>query len=429
MLAPTAHHERARELDPTLVLAQRNLAVLHARAGDWRACLPLLHAELQRSGEAWVQQQLSQSMSERNLDYAGALAMATAALRHGSAWYLQGEDTPGPLPINEPRRQLTNGTLVHDILQFEYLIARRLFGDELARVVDRYRTVLERHERAGETQSRYLEGEDLDAIGDVYNRILHVRWTPRVAHALSGSWDPAVVEDAYLSQKQGVVAVDDFLSPDALRELRAFCLESTVWLANRYAHGRLGALFHAGFNCPLVLQIAEELRAAMPRVIGDKHRIRQMWGFKNAPFQPGNSTMHADFAAVNVNFWITPDEANLEPTAGGLIVYDVDAPQHWDFHTYNGRPSVIRPFLDRQHAKAVMIPYRQNRAIIFNSDLFHCTDTVRFRPEYENRRINVTMLYGVRAEDGRRLNRPDPLTDPGFRAWRSAAFRGSRRRP
>jgi hypothetical protein len=39
------------------------------------------------------------------------------------------------------------------------------------------------------------------------------------------------------------------------------------------------------------------------------------------------------------------------------------------------------------------------------------------------------MLYGVRAEDGRRLNRPDPLTDPGFRAWRSAAFRGSRRRP
>jgi hypothetical protein len=42
------------------------------------------------------------------------------------------------------------------------------------------------------------------------------------------------------------------------------------------------------------------------------------------------------------------------------------------------------------------VPYRGNRAVIFNSDLFHKTDAIRFREGYENRRINVTLLYGER---------------------------------
>ena len=88
----------------------------------------------------------------------------------------------------------------------------------------------------------------------------------------------------------------------------------------------------------------------------------------------------------------------MEATSGGLVIHDVDAPMHWDFDTYNGS-DLIKPYLQRQNSKAVTIPYRQNRAIIFNSDLFHATDAVSFRPEYENHRINVTMLYGDREED------------------------------
>ena len=34
--------------------------------------------------------------------------------------------------------------------------------------------------------------------------------------------------------------------------------------------------------------------------------------------------------------------------------------------------------------------------VIYNSDLFHRTDDIRFREGFENRRINVTMLYGRR---------------------------------
>ena len=44
------------------------------------------------------------------------------------------------------------------------------------------------------------------------------------------------------------------------------------------------------------------------------------------------------------------------------------------------------------------MPHRQNRVVIFNSDLFHRTDDIRFRDGFENRRINVTMLYGTREQ-------------------------------
>jgi hypothetical protein len=34
--------------------------------------------------------------------------------------------------------------------------------------------------------------------------------------------------------------------------------------------------------------------------------------------------------------------------------------------------------------------------VIFNSDLFHETGEINFRSGYENRRINITMLFGKR---------------------------------
>jgi hypothetical protein len=44
------------------------------------------------------------------------------------------------------------------------------------------------------------------------------------------------------------------------------------------------------------------------------------------------------------------------------------------------------------------VPHRANRALIFDSDLFHETDNIHFKDGYLNRRINITMLYGRRGE-------------------------------
>ena len=58
----------------------------------------------------------------------------------------------------------------------------------------------------------------------------------------------------------------------------------------------------------------------------------------------------------------------------------------------------MEEFLSQEGAVVQRVPYRRNRAVIFNSDLFHRTDDLDFAPGYENRRINVTMLFGERRD-------------------------------
>jgi hypothetical protein len=158
----------------------------------------------------------------------------------------------------------------------------------------------------------------------------------------------------------------------------------------------MGAFPENGFACPLLAQVAEEFRAAYPAIFGD-YPLLYLWAFKYDSSLKGIK-VHADFAAVNVNFWITPDEANNNPDSGGLRVWDVGAPPDWDFAQYNGQEGPIRDVLARGGARETVVPYRANRAVIFDSELFHETDRFDFKPGYENRRINITMLYGRRGQ-------------------------------
>jgi len=191
-----------------------------------------------------------------------------------------------------------------------------------------------------------------------------------------------------------IVVIDDFLTAPALHSLRRFCWGSTMW-RKAYDDGYLGAMPEHGFAGPLLAQIAGELRGNFPAIFRD-HPLSYLWAFKYDPDLKG-TRVHADFAAVNVNFWITPDEANLDPDGGGLVVWDVAAPQGWDIAKYNGDAAAIREFLARTGARSITIPYRANRAVIFDSDLFHETGKMTFKDGYCNRRINVTLLYGRRA--------------------------------
>ncbi|MET0648653.1 MAG: tetratricopeptide repeat protein [Pyrinomonadaceae bacterium] len=425
-----ASYRRALQLDPGLRIARRNLAPLLVQLGRFDESIDLWHAEMLSgaAGHGWVDELISNAMGGRDLTLAGEYAELFARIRWGTQWYPPRRDkTLPPLSPQTPPVSLSMPKLLHDIEQFLYLQRHGIFGGALTPVINDYERTVERLATL-DTEARVpLDDEARQAIGHVYNRIIHVRDTPRVKRTLSERWDAGAVESDYLDRPPGIVVVDDFLSAEALEELRLFCLESTVWLANRYAHGRLGAFFRDGFNCPLLLQIAEELRGALPRVIGDRYPLRQLWGFKNDHSLPADSTTHADFAAVNVNFWITPDESNLDEGSGGMVIYDLDAPLDWDFTTYNGRSGFIRSYLQLQQARAVCIPYRQNRAIIFNSDLFHTTSAVHFRPGYEHRRMNITMLYGHREHDVHHRQEGHRNLTPGPASWRSAAFSRTRR--
>jgi tetratricopeptide (TPR) repeat protein len=222
----------------------------------------------------------------------------------------------------------------------------------------------------------------------------HVAGGERVAAAINPA-NAQGIAAGWAGSDPKLAVIDNLLTREALEGLRRFCWGSTIW-QKAYANGYLGAMPDYGFACPLLAQIADELRTVFPSIF-DRHGLGQWWGFKYDSALSG-IRIHADQAAVNVNFWITPDDANLNPANGGLVVWDRKPPLDWDFARSNGDEKAARDFLGQTGAKPIAVPYRANRAVIFDSDLFHETDRIEFADGYLNRRINITMLYGRRGD-------------------------------
>jgi tetratricopeptide (TPR) repeat protein len=290
--------------------------------------------------------------------------------------------------------------LKHDVEQIEYLQREGVLGAE----ADSHRDALRRLRRdldslAAPGNRVMIAPHLLEAVAPSFNSLLHMAPCERLPDgALNPELDVAEVERRYFSKHPEFTTIDHLLKPEALDRLRRFCWASTIWKKD-YENGYIGAFLGDGFATPLLLQIAEELRLRFPRIF-EHHRLTQAWAFKQDSTRRGLS-LHADAAAVNVNFWITADGANLNPEAGGLVVWDKEAPRDWNFKFYNSeknRPKIL-DWLREVGAQAVRIPYRTNRAVVFNSDLFHETDEVSFKDEYTSRRINITLLYGYRLKD------------------------------
>ena len=302
----------------------------------------------------------------------------------------------GPALPPDSFRKTSRTKLRHDIEQLTYLI-------ELGRLPAGARETVAAYEAAlaalpevpADSPLVEIPAAHRARLAPSYNRLIHFADAAPVAGpAINPDLDAAAVEGDYLANAPGYTVVDGLLAPEALVGLRRFCLESTIWYEARYANGYLGAFMDDGFGCPLLFQIAEGLRRRFPAIFRH-HALTKLWAFKYDSRLSG-IPVHADYAAVNVNFWITPDDANLDPTGGGLVLWDKQAPLDWDFKTYNADEAAMRRFLADSGAASVNVPHRQNRAVIFNSDLFHQTGEITFRNGYENRRINITMLFGKR---------------------------------
>lgn len=279
--------------------------------------------------------------------------------------------------------------LKHDFQQAQYLAGQGAPIPGLDRFLERAGAVLARAS-LGEEPVRLL-ADDWAAMS-MYQQTPWVVASPTLPHALNPANDWRAIEQAYLRGSPEMLYIDDFLAPDALSALRRYCLESKVWLTE-YRGKYLGAFANQGFLSPLHVQIGREMRERMPLVFRD-NPVNQLWGFKYDAKLGTGIGVHADFAAVNLNFWITPDEYNLAPEAGGLKVYHVPAPQDWNFYQYNNDVSRIYSFLKEHRSDCLTVPYRCNRAVLFNSALFHETDRIDFVDSYEARRINMTYLFG-----------------------------------
>ena len=293
----------------------------------------------------------------------------------------------------------------HDIEQFEYLAALGNDVNKFCGLATLYKTVSSEINCTLDTDILPLSDKHQRLLGDTYNRPFHILEAPALsASAIGKGLDENKITEDYFEHDFGLTYFDNFLSSTALKSLRNFLLGSTIWFDFFHAGGYMGAYLKDGLASPLILQISEELRNKFPKIFKN-HQLTHLWAYKydSRACEKNNSFTgikpHADAAAVNVNFWITPTSANLDPSSGGLVVYNAEAPLEWNFKTFNN----YRNNADKIHQEILkcgqgktIVPYNENRAVIFNSNLFHETDKIEFKEGYENRRINVTMLFGKR---------------------------------
>jgi len=282
--------------------------------------------------------------------------------------------------------------LRHDIEQLRHLQAGGHLGAETDALVAEYEALLGCVSENGRRDLREVTELPLPRLRTHYNRLVYY---DEAACVPGGALNPDLDAEAVAARfraGEGFACVDELLRPQALARLQAFCRRATVWYQCHYEH-ELSASMLDGFSCPLLVQIAGEMRRVFASVIGERH-LTTCWAYKYYG-SASEVQVHADDGEVSVNFWITPDEANLDPAGGGLKIWNKRVPAHYIGRSTDYQLGVMRELLEQDDACCTRIPYRCNRAVVFESMLAHGTDECRFAEGYESRRINITMLFGA----------------------------------
>jgi hypothetical protein len=285
--------------------------------------------------------------------------------------------------------QASRGKLLHDAAQFRFLAAN-------GREKQRFESLARKYEDAAQHAPDgifAISDELTDLLGDDYNRAINLRGAPEIPDgAVRQRPDYKEIMRSFNQDQNGIAWFDDLLTPKALAALQRYLLESTIWHDFSHIGGFVASYLEDGLACPLILQIADEMRAVFPETLGTLP-LSQAWAFKGIESR-ATIAAHADDAAVSVNFWVTPDEGNLDPTSGGLVICAATPPDSWEVTDYNADKDQAASFLEQHSDEIKIVPYRQNRAVLFNSRLLHRSDSPKFKNAYEYHRINLTFLFG-----------------------------------
>ena len=378
--------ERAIKIDPNYVIAYSNLGSIYNKLGNTHEAINNLKKgfDLDPNSNSIQRKLAAAYVGQLDLDNAVSSSHQSLKLYHKKSSFFN--------------QSVTLFRLKHDVQQAKYLSSKnyKINGiDQFQKIGDE---ILKRNENKEDEKNFnkkiLLTTGEINALLPFYKSD-HI-YKPKI---ISGScinsnknWQE--VEDEYFNSPKQIIYIDDFLSEETVRELREFCLVSRVW-NKEYQNKYLGAFSSGGFISPIHLQIAKDLQKKLPKLFGP-HNLGRFWGFKYDTTLGKGINVHADFAIHNLNFWITPDEFNNNKNSGGLKVYDVPAPDHWTFKDYNNNSENVYKFLKDNNANCTNIPYKFNRAVLFNSAYFHETDEIDFKDDYEGRRINMTYLFGQR---------------------------------
>ena len=380
-------YEKAIQINPNYGDAYNNLGVAFKELGELQKAIACYEKALKlKPDSVSAQANISNIYIAQldNLEKATSESYKTLKMHHETSKFIN--------------QRISLYRLKHDVQQAEYLGSKnyKINGiDEFQKIGNK---ILKRKENSKDdnnfNQKILLNHDEINSLLPFY-KANHIYQTSKISeNCINPEKNWQDIEEQYFNSSNQIIYIDDFLSNEAIKELREFCLVSKIWNAE-YKDKYLGAFSGTGFISPIHLQIAIDLKQKLPKLFG-KHRLGNFWAFKYDSTLGKGINVHADYAIHNLNFWITPDEYNNEKNSGGLKVYDAPAPEDWTFQKYNRNNEEIYKFLNDNDANCTNIPYKFNRAVLFNSAYFHETEEIDFKDGYESRRINITYLFGDR---------------------------------
>jgi len=320
------------------------------------------------------------------------------------------------------KHDLDQAHFLADVLQEENPEISSYFKREVIPIYEAVMHNIPALEQLQRTKGLYaFSRQDFDlGIARVYNKALYMttsdiidpNWRER--EMLNSQHDWNLIQKQYYgdgahdessSSSSSVVVVDNLLTDEALSILRTLLLRNTHWYQTKtpleFGH-YVGAYLDDGLFDPAFLELAKALHQNLPRIMGG-HELRYMWAYKYDSDSDSGINLHADQAAVNVNIWLSLEDADIEEPGfgGGLVVYTAKPPEDMGFSAYNTNTDVVVDKILRPTNFAnVTVKHKPNRAVIFDSALFHQSDRYRFHRGYTKGRINLTLLYGHMRKGG-----------------------------
>lgn len=203
----------------------------------------------------------------------------------------------------------------------------------------------------------------------------------------AGEWVSA--RQAYRERAPYSFAViDDFLPNEVLTEVREMLVTDGGWARKNW---QVDQLFNKQPPIPFLSDIVESVRDGLAEFFEGLDLVKH-WAV--ACHENSGLHVHADNARIAVNFWITPDENNLEPETGGLVLYKLRRDPEMMPHEFNAMPWAGEYFERSNPPILCNIPYRYNRAVVFDASIFHATDKMMFKSGSLNTvRLGVTMAF------------------------------------
>ena len=256
----------------------------------------------------------------------------------------------------EFKRKITNGfryevsknKLKHDIEQINYLLKKKIISKKFNNIIEKYKFVYNAlPKKSNPTDIFTLSKEFTNKLGPTFNNLIYYQPPDILEKKIINDDKKIVIKNSEKDFKYMVI--DDFLDKEVLDNLYSYCLTNSIWNEFDYKNGYIGSFIENGFNAPLLFQISEEIRHHFPKIF-KKYPLTKAWAFK-CNNQMKGIKIHADFAAINVNFWVTPNKANLNKKTGGLLIWDKEAPKNWDFNKYNNDHLEIKKFLKKKDQK------------------------------------------------------------------------------